>query len=93
METSNNYFDSLIVKLQGTVLGSINKKAFEEIQIVIPAENQASKFNTIVCSMDKQIKRTEDESRRLATLRDTLLPKLMSGDLKANEIHQSVIKQ
>jgi Restriction endonuclease S subunits len=71
---------------EGTVFGSINKKAFEEIQIVIPAENQASKFNTIVCSIDEQIKRTELESRRLATLRDILLPKLMSGELKVNEV-------
>ncbi len=29
----------------------------------------------------------EQVSRRLATLRDTLLPKLMSGELKVNDIH------
>ena len=33
------------------------------------------------------IYKNEDESRRLAELRDTLLPKLMSGELKVNDIH------
>ena len=71
---------------EGTVFGSINKKAFEEMQIIIPTENVISKFNSIASSMDCQIKKTELESRRLATLRDTLLPKLMSGELKVNEV-------
>ena len=31
--------------------------------------------------------KNEQESRRLATLRDTLLPKLMSGELKVNEVY------
>ena len=41
----------------------------------------------IVC----QILNNRQESRRLATLRDTLLPKLMSGELKVNEITTSTI--
>ena len=32
----------------------------------------------------------EDESRRLSQLRDTLLPRLMSGDLKVNEVVNSL---
>lgn len=71
---------------EGTVFGSINKKAFEKLQILIPAENVISQFESIASSMDCQIKRAEQESRRLATLRDTLLPKLMSGELKVNDI-------
>ena len=72
---------------EGTVFGSINKKAFEEMQIIIPTENVISKFDSITSSMDCQIKRTEQKSRRLATLRDTLLPKLMSGEIKVNELN------
>ena len=71
---------------EGTVFGSINKKAFENIKIVIPTEKDVSVFNAIVNSMDGKIKNMEQESRRLAELRDTLLPKLMSGELKVNEI-------
>ena len=32
----------------------------------------------------------EDESRRLASLRDTLLPRLMSGELRVNEIENVI---
>ena len=71
---------------EGTVFGSINKKAFEEMQIIIPSVNDISRFDSIVSGMDWQIKRTDQESRRLATLRDTLLPKLMSGELNINDI-------
>jgi len=72
---------------EGTVFGSINKKAFENIKIVIPTEKDVSVFNAIVNSMDGKIKNMEQESRRLAEIRDTLLPKLMSGELKVNEIN------
>ena len=88
MQSLNPVFDRF--NGEGTVFGSINKKAFEDIQIVIPTEKETSEFNTIVCSMDGQIKRTEQESRRLAILRDTLLPKLMSGELKVNGVEKEI---
>ena len=84
MQSLKNVFDRF--NGEGTVFGSINKKAFEEMQIIVPTGNVISKFDSIASSMDCQIKRTEQESRRLAKLRDTLLPKLMSEELKVNEI-------
>ena len=84
MQSLKNVFDRF--NGEGTVFGSINKKAFEEMQIIVPTGNVISKFDSIASSMDCQIKRTEQESRRLAELRDTLLPKLMSGELKVNAI-------
>ena len=71
---------------EGTVFGSINKKAFEEMQIIIPTKSVVNNFESIVCSMDCQIKRTEQESRRLASLRDSLLPKLMNGELRVEDV-------
>ena len=67
---------------EGTVFGSINKKALEQLSIIIPREENISKFDKISYPIDKQIKNLDQESRRLAELRDTLLPKLMSGELK-----------
>ena len=75
---------------EGTVFGCINKKAFEEIRIVIPLPNSISAFESIASSIDRQIKRNEQESRRLASLRDTLLPRLMSGELRINDIGDSL---
>ena len=71
---------------EGTVFGSINKKAFEDLKVVIPDEKNVFEFDSISSSIDSQIKRTVQESRRLAELRDTLLPRLMSGEIKVNDV-------
>lgn len=47
----------------------------------IPTEKVASDFYKIIESIFLKIQRTGAESARLAALRDTLLPKLMSGEL------------
>ena len=102
VKSKNNYNSYILYLMQslkyvfdrfngeGTVFGSINKKAFEELQIIIPAGNIISKFDSIASSIDYKIKRTEQESRCLAILRDTLLPPLMSGEMKINEITDTI---
>ena len=72
---------------EGTVFGSINRKALETLQILIPTNDLISKFEAIVASMDQQILILHIESENLKILRDTLLPKLMSGELKINDIN------
>ena len=47
-----------------------------------------SKYCEVITPMINQILDNREESRRLATLRDTLLPKLMSGELKVNDIKE-----
>ena len=54
--------------------------------MVIPDEKSVFEFDSISSRIDSQIKRTVQESRRLAELRDTLLPRLMSGELKVSDI-------
>jgi len=65
---------------EGTVFGSINRKALETLKILIPTNDLISKFEAIVASMDQQILILHIESENLKILRDTLLPKLMSGE-------------
>jgi type I restriction enzyme S subunit len=55
--------------------------------IIIPSHNSMIKFNYIIEPMAISMYNNIIESRRLAELRDTLLPKLMSGELKVNDIH------
>ena len=65
---------------EGTVFGSINRKTLESLKILIPTNDIISKFEAIVASMDQQILTLHLESENLKILRDTLLPKLMSGE-------------
>ena len=71
---------------EGTVFGSINKNSLENFKIIIPLEESINKFQKIAGEVDKQIKNLENESTRLNLLRETLLPRLMSGELKINII-------
>ena len=64
----------------------INRQDIENIQIYAPENELVKRFGDIVLPSIRQILFNCKESRRLAQLRDTLLPRLMSGELKVNEI-------
>jgi type I restriction enzyme S subunit len=66
----------------------INKNNVEQLNIVLPSENVMAEYKEKTKSIYSQITNCCFESRRLAELRDTLLPKLMSGELKVNEIEK-----
>ena len=66
---------------EGTVFGSINKDSFEKLRFVIPPDEIVAAYEGQAGPLDDQIRILETQSRTLATLRDTLLPKLLSGEL------------
>ena len=68
----------------GTVFGSINKNALEKLAVYVPNSHEIKNFEIAVCPIDKQIAVTSADSTQLANLRDTLLPRLMSGELSVN---------
>jgi len=67
---------------EGTVFGSINKDSLNGIDIIIPSSELIMKFNEIANAIDSQIKNNFFETRNLSELRDYLLPKLMSGEVR-----------
>lgn len=64
----------------------INTKDVESLPIFSYENNKIKEFGKIVLPMIKRILKNCRENSRLAQLRDTLLPKLMSGELKLSEI-------
>lgn len=60
----------------------LNQKELLGLDIVIPDEEIIKKFNDLISLNMHQIANKANESRCLSTLRDTLLPKLMSGQIK-----------
>lgn len=80
------YPDFASFEAEGTVFGSINKQSFENLRCINPPPRIISAFEAVVSPMDDKIRTLEQQSRTLATLRDTLLPKLMGGAI-INEIH------
>ena len=83
MKSLHKLFDSF--DGEGTVFGSINKKTLSAIQILLPSDGIVEQFNNIASSFDDRIRSLSDENSRLSLLRDTLLPRLMSGELEVPE--------
>ena len=71
---------------EGTVFGSINRDALNSMPISIPPKKVLEKFEAIVAPMDAAIRNNYDEICRLDALRDSLLPRLMSGELDVSEL-------
>lgn len=83
MKSLHKLFDSF--DGEGTVFGSINKKTLSAIQILLPSDGIVEQFNNIASSFDDRIRSLSDENSRISTLRDTLLPRLMSGEIEVPE--------
>jgi len=71
---------------EGTVFGSINKKDVADLPIVIPSDEVIYQFESLVSPMDTAIKNNYDEICHLQAIRDTLLPRLISGELSVTDI-------
>ena len=56
------------------------------LPLVVPPPNIQKAFQKSVGRFDERIKGNKGESRTLATLRDTLLPKLLSGEITVDEV-------
>lgn len=66
----------------GTVFGSISKTDFENIGIIIPDDETIEKFQNKVQGIDNKIFLNSEQNQTLTSFRDTLLPKLMSGEVR-----------
>ena len=71
---------------EGTVFGSINRNSLNDMPILIPSDDMLDEFERIVAPMDLTIRNNYDEICRLQDIRDTLLPRLMSGELDVSDI-------
>ena len=71
---------------EGTVFGSINREALNSMPIIIPTKEEMNRFEEIVAPMDAAIRNNYEEICRLETIRDSLLPRLMSGALDVSDI-------
>ena len=69
-------------RTHGTIFDTITRQTFKLIDAVIPPPKLAEKFETVVQPIMSHILSNLNESRALTALRNTLLPKLVSGDVR-----------
>ena len=66
----------------GTTFPEISKQRFRPIPILLPPKPLMDAFTRSVAPLYQRITANLHQSRTLATLRDTLLPKLLSGEIR-----------
>jgi len=75
---------------EGTVFGSIGKKDFHAIPCVNPPRDLVLTYEARVSPLEDRIEVNERENRTLAAIRDALLPKLLSGEIRIKDAEKFV---
>lgn len=75
-----------IAKDKAVTMGHIKRGDLEASEVLIPEFSELEKLNNMIAPIFKAIIANRIENRNLATLRDTLLPKLMSGELSVDDV-------
>lgn len=75
---------------EGTVFGALNTESLSGISVIDPPEEMIESFELRVASMDCLVETSCRQMADLAALRDTLLPKLLSGEIRVPEAEKAV---
>ncbi len=82
-----SHIQRLRSRTHGTVFDTINMSTLREQEIVLPPEEERFEFNSDVGPIMDLIRENQKENKILHQLRNTTLPKLMSGEVRVNDIN------
>jgi type I restriction enzyme S subunit len=82
--------DSLVHAAHGSVFDTITTKTFEAASILKPSDDFIESFEKKIAPLFQRILMGTRENQTLAELRDTLLPKLISGELRIKDAERFV---
>jgi type I restriction enzyme S subunit len=82
--------DAIKQKANGSTFMEISKAAFRPIELVVPPATVVQRFADIAGSLFERIASSEQQRMKLVSLRDTLLPRLVSGKLRIPEAQQLI---
>lgn len=94
-ESISNFYILFLVKPEleyvqsyktGTTVSHLGKSDIDRFRFVTPSLEVIEEFSDKVDDMLKEVINRANESRRLASIRDSLLPKLMSGELRVGDV-------
>ncbi len=80
--------DFALYEAEGTVFGAINKTGFQTLSQLRPSDGIIEAFERLVYPLDQSIENNENQSRTLSQIRDTLLPKLLSGEIRVDDVDE-----
>lgn len=83
---ADKFFAFMVAGSKGTKMPRGDKQQIMTYPVVLPSEEELAGFNTIASPLLEQIYSNSAENKRLSILRDTLLPKLMSGEIDVSAV-------
>ena len=83
---ADRFFAFMVAGSKGTKMPRGDKQQIMTYPVVLPSEEELAGFNTIASPLLEQIYSNRAENKRLSILRDTLLPKLMSGEIDVSAV-------
>jgi type I restriction enzyme S subunit len=87
--TLSEMVEQLKQQSYGTIFDTITTKTFQSAQCVQPPQEVIRKFESQVTPLMNMILNNQEESRTLGGLRDSLLPKLMMGEVRVKEVEET----
>lgn len=79
--------EAILAKANGSTFQEISKGNFRPLPLVVPSELVLRAFDAVAKPLYERIAKNERESRTLAQTRDLLLPRVMSGELRVDDIN------
>ncbi|WP_235897070.1 restriction endonuclease subunit S [Hornefia butyriciproducens] len=80
------WLKSIPIHGTGTTQQQLTVPDFRKTEIIVPSESEMRSFTDTVTPFYQQIWANQDESTKLADIRDSLLPKFMSGEIDVSDI-------
>lgn len=83
---ADKFFTFMVAGSKGTKMPRGDKQQLMTYPVVLPSDDELDDFNALALPILAQIHTNRGENKRLSATRDTLLPKLMSGELDVSNI-------
>jgi type I restriction enzyme S subunit len=89
-QTINLGLDRLLAKTTGSVFPNLNTLDIKEFEILLPPEMLIQKYCLLEYPLTKRVWHNIQESESLTTIRNSLLPRLLSGEIQVKEAEKLV---
>ncbi|GAA5483331.1 hypothetical protein Hsar01_02561 [Haloferula sargassicola] len=83
---ARHFIERMVLSAHGSVFDTITTRTFETTSVLLPPPEVLRAFDRQAAPIFQQIRASLRQSHTLATLRDTLLPKLLSGEIAVRPV-------
>ena len=83
---ADTFFDFMVAGSKGTKMPRGDKQQIMTYPVALPTDTELERFNSVAVPVLTQIQNNRNENKRFSVLRDTLLPKIMNGEIDVDGI-------